>query len=228
MTFIFANTNELTNSPAQKASSDARTIRHVWPKIRFTAICCSGDIVLAGGRLVTTKTSPRRMPNRETRPDHLTRAGIAVNLGQNVAKEIAEREEKNARAVDVLTYDRQVNRETLWTPIRFEQSRTVQMPPLSGRNSDIAEVRSSGVDCNKKMEAYPVSGSFHASDETLVCSDGTRRVRLRVWSDATCNGQPYFLNYALVHCLVDKRHGRVEQFLAARFIMGRQGRSAAF
>src|SRR5215203_262283 len=52
--FIFARTNELTNSPTQNASREAATIRGVWPKIRFTANCCSGDIVDAAGRLVTT------------------------------------------------------------------------------------------------------------------------------------------------------------------------------
>src|SRR5215218_6188026 len=52
-TFIFASTNELTNSPSQNATREARTIRHVWPNIAFTAFCCSGDIVEAAGRLVT-------------------------------------------------------------------------------------------------------------------------------------------------------------------------------
>ena len=37
--FIFARTNELTNSPAQKREQRRRTIRQVWPKIRLTAAC---------------------------------------------------------------------------------------------------------------------------------------------------------------------------------------------
>src|SRR5688500_17356099 len=52
--FIFANTKELTNSPAQKAISDAATMRGVWPKIKLTAACWFGDIVLAAGSSVTT------------------------------------------------------------------------------------------------------------------------------------------------------------------------------
>src|SRR6478672_7734574 len=53
-TFILASTKELVNSPSQNASREASTIRHVWPNIMFTAWTCSGDIVEAGGRLVTT------------------------------------------------------------------------------------------------------------------------------------------------------------------------------
>src|SRR6476661_1615740 len=52
--FIFARTKEFTNSPAQNPRREAATIRHVCPKIRLTAEFCSGDIVCAAGRLVTT------------------------------------------------------------------------------------------------------------------------------------------------------------------------------
>jgi hypothetical protein len=52
-TFIFARTNEFTNSPIQKAIKEASVIRQVWPNIIFTASTCSLGIVRAAGRLVT-------------------------------------------------------------------------------------------------------------------------------------------------------------------------------
>ena len=52
--FIFARTNEFTNSPIQNASSEAATMRGVCPKIVLIADLCSADIVGASGREVMT------------------------------------------------------------------------------------------------------------------------------------------------------------------------------
>src|SRR5262245_10992758 len=67
--FIFARTNELQNSPAQKARSEATTIRHVEPNTVSYAAWCGQ--VGAGGKATTT-VAMNDAKASAANPDHTT------------------------------------------------------------------------------------------------------------------------------------------------------------
>src|SRR5262245_241420 len=68
--FIFARTNELVNSPAQNAMSDASTTRQVFPKIIGYASC---PFQSGAAGILTTIQLMRAAKINPPNPDQITR-----------------------------------------------------------------------------------------------------------------------------------------------------------